>query len=86
MQGKDFVGSFVDCEIHNLEIDSVSFTAMPYSLLPSCVFNENTPHRFRCRSEEVATTVPMLRLVYIDKPNVGFMHQSGSLQRFGLLI
>ena len=43
--------------------------------------DENPPHRFGCGCKEMSATIPMFRLVAINQPEIGFVHEGGRLQR-----
>ena len=43
--------------------------------------DENAPHGLRGGGEEVAAAVPVLHLVYVHEPDVGFVDQGRRLER-----
>src|SRR5262249_36621026 len=45
----------------------------------ACVLNQNPPHRFRGRAEEMASPVP-LSVSASNQPHPGFVHQCGRLK------
>ena len=45
------------------------------------LLNEDSPHGLSHRGEELTSTIPTLRLLGIDEPDVGLMHQRRGLQR-----
>jgi hypothetical protein len=47
----------------------------------TCLLDENSPHRFSSRGEEVAAAVPLWSLLGVDKSNVDFMNEGRGLQR-----
>jgi hypothetical protein len=42
--------------------------AMFSSLLVTCLLDEDAPHGFRCRREEMSAAVPVLRFVGVHHP------------------
>jgi hypothetical protein len=61
-------------------------TAMFEPSLPPNPFDQDPPHRLRCRRKEVSPAVPMLGLFRVHQPDVGLVDESGGLERLpGLL-
>ena len=63
-----------------LQILAAKFTTMPDRRLAPRPLNQNPTHRLGRGREEVAPTIPKLRLVGIDKSQIRLMHKCGCLQ------
>jgi hypothetical protein len=48
--------------------------------LAAGVLDQNPPHCFRRRGEEMPSVVPLWSLLDADQPQIGLMHQGGRLQ------
>src|SRR5207249_1845045 len=50
-------------------------------VLASCPLDQDAAHGLGGGGEEVPATVPVLDLVHVHQPQVGFVHQGGGLKR-----
>ena len=58
-----------------------SSPAATLTLTPSRTFDENSPHGVGGRGKKMAFSIPVLRVLLVDQPQVRFMHQRRRLQR-----
>ena len=62
------------------EVDSTQTTAALQPGLAPCRLHQDSPHRLGGRGEEVAAAVPVLGLLHVHQPQVGFMNQCRRLE------
>lgn len=65
-------------DFHRVELDPLQVVAVPCVGFAAGAVNENAPHGFRCRTEEVAPPAPPDILAGKTQP--GVMHQGGGLK------
>src|SRR5262249_31344039 len=68
-------------EARPVKVNSIPNSAALLSLLVACVFDENAPHGLGGRSKEVASAVPVLRLLHVYEPQVRLVDEGRRLQR-----
>ncbi len=74
-------GRVLDCARGLFEINPAGASASLERAPLACPFDEDPPHPFGCRGEEVAAAIPALNLVHVDQPDVCVVDQRRGLQR-----
>ena len=66
-------------QFHRVHLDPLASAAVLEPLLAACVLDQNPPHRFGCRCEEMSLAVPLPVGRVLD-PQPGFVNQRGGLE------
>lgn len=86
VQRQQLIRAIVGSNGQLIEIQPLGTTPVPITSFPPRIFDENSPHCFRRGGKEVPAAIPVRGLLDVHQPDVGCVHERGSLKRLSRLL